>query len=256
MKTEATDIIKDNLSASTECWERKGDAIVDECNGRTASDFINALKDQSVDAWLTVKKIVVNPVLHEKKIMTLIVEKKMEADEIFGIFIERMISKGGLKRLKDPDKVVPFMQQCVRGQIKRCTTKKEKKRVEREVLIDDYFQSQSDIDIKDGTNPINSIPESEALVADRDSRLMEDEKAIVRKCFKEFWKKHPKYAYVIALRNSGLDNHEINQIIAVGTDNYVSNLVKRGRKDLAKRIIARNVALPGVPQGKKGNSYV
>ena len=241
----------ENRSAPTECWERSGDAIVDVGNGLTASDFISALKNQSAAAWLAVKKIVVNPVLGEKSIRTLIMEKKFETDEIFGIFLERMIAKGKLNRLKEPDKVISFMQQCLRNQITRCTTKKEKKRAGREVLIDDYFQNQPEIDTKTETPPLDSISEDETLVATRDSRLMEDEKSIVRRCFVEFWKKHPKHAIILCLRNMGLSAHEIRELVGESTDNNVSQLARRGGLDLADLIRAKKVPMPGVsPKGR------
>ena len=82
MKTE-TDIAIEKQSAQTECWERKGDAIVDVGNSRTALDFVAALKNQSAAAWVAVNTIIVNPVLNEKNIKAIIREKRFEEDEVF-----------------------------------------------------------------------------------------------------------------------------------------------------------------------------
>ena len=157
-----------------------------------------------------------------------------------------MIAKGKLNRLKYPDKIISFMQQCIRNQVTRCTTKKEKKRAGREVLIDDYFQDQPDIDTKGETNPIDSIPEDETLVATKASRLMDDEKAIVRRCFVEFWRKHPRHAYVLNLRNCGLSDREIKELIGARTDNNVTQLALRGGRILADHITAKKIPLPGM----------
>jgi hypothetical protein len=56
----------DNRSAQTECWVRKGDAIVDDVNGYSSNDFVNALKSQSASAWIALRAIVFNPVMNEK----------------------------------------------------------------------------------------------------------------------------------------------------------------------------------------------
>lgn len=246
---QKTDIVSDNRPAPTECWERSGDAIVDVGNGRTASDFIAALKNQSAAAWLAVKRIVVNPVLNEKSIKAIIREKKFEDDEVFGIFLERMMAKGKLDELREPDKVVSFMQQCVRNQVKSYVSEKAKIRDGR-LVLEGEFAKPTKLDTKEQINPIDAVPEDEAVVAARNNRLMEDEKEIVRRCFEEFWRKYPKRAYVVALRNSGLSDHEINEIVAVGTDNYVTKLVQRGHEDLAAQILAKtkNILLPGVSQ--------
>lgn len=45
-----------NAAVPTECWERSGDAIVDVGNGRTASDFIIAVKTGAATAEETAKK--------------------------------------------------------------------------------------------------------------------------------------------------------------------------------------------------------
>ena len=234
------------VAAPAECWERRGDAIVDAGNNCTALDFVVALKNQNAAAWVALKTIIFNPVLNEEKISVLVREKKFEADEIFGIFVERMIFKGKINRLKEPDKIISFMQQCIRNQITRCTTKKEKARATREVLIDDYFQNQPDIDTKGETNPIDSIPEDETSVAARASCLMEDEKAIVRRCFVEFWRKHPRHAYVLNLRDMGLSDREIKEFIGARTDNNVTQLARRGGKILADQITAKKIPLLGM----------
>ena len=229
-----------------ECWERRGDAIVDAGNGRTASDFVGALKNQSAAAWLAVKTIIVNPVLNEKNIKSIIREKKFEEDEVFGIFLERMIAKGKLDELRETDKLVQFMQQCLRNQVTRCTTKKARRRAAKTVYIEDYFATPPDINTKKDVNPIDRIPEDEDKVAERNGRLMEDEKAIVRRCFVEFWKKHPRHAYVLNLRNMGLSDREIKELIGVKTDNNVTQLARRGGKILATQISAKKIPLPGI----------
>ena len=243
---QKTDIVSEHRPAPTECWERSGDAIVDVGNGRTASDFIVALENQSAAAWLAVKRIVVNPVLDEKNIKTLIREKKFETDEIFGIFLERMIVKGKLDELREAEKLVPFMQQCIRNQVTKCTTKKARLRDGKTVYIDDVYSNPIDINTKEDTNPIDKIPEDEEKVAARNGRLMEDEKAIVRRCFVEFWKKHPRHAYVLNLRNMGLSDGEIKELIGVKTDNNVTQLARRGGKILATQITAKKIPLPGM----------
>ena len=249
-----TYIAPKNHLAPMECWERSGDAIVDASNGRTASDFIAALKNQSAAAWLAVKKIVVNPVLGEKNIKILIREKKFETDEIFGIFIERMIAKGKLDELREADKLVPFMQQCIRNQVTKCTTKKARLRDGKTVYIDDVYSNPIDINTKEGTNPIDKIPEDEEKVAAREDRLMEDEKAIVRRCFVELWKKHPRQAIVLCLRNMGLSALEIKELIGETTDNNVSQLARRGGLDFADLIRAKKVPMPGVSfKGRVGS---
>ena len=240
---QKTDIAPGNRPAPTECWERRGDAIVDAGNGRTASDFIAALKNRSAAAWLAVKKIVVNPVLDEKNIKTLIREKKFETDEIFGIFIERMIAKGKLDELREADKLVPFMQQCIRNQVTKCTTKKARLRDGKTVYIDDIYSNPTG---QEDTNPIDKIPEDEEKVAARNCRLMEDEKSIVRRCFVMFWKKHPRHAYVLNLRNMGLSDKEIKELIGERTDNNVTQLARRGGKILATQITAKKIPLPGM----------
>lgn len=257
---QKTDITPENRPAPTECWERSGDAIVDASNGRTASDFIAALKNQSAAAWLAVKKIVVNPVLDEKNIKTLIREKKFETDEIFGIFIERMIAKGKLDELREADKLVPFMQQCIRNQVTKCTTKKARLRDGKTVYIDDVYSNPIDINTKEGTNPIDKIPEDEEKVAARNGRLMEDEKAVVRRCFVMFWRKHPKHAIVLCLRNMGLSALEIKELIGETTDNNVSQLARRGGLDFADLIRSREMVLSGVstkcPVKKRRQNHV
>lgn len=256
---QKTDIVSEHRPAPTECWERSGDAIVDVGNGRTASDFIVALKNQSAAAWLAVKRIVVNPVLDEKNIKTLIREKKFETDEIFGIFIERMIAKGKLDELREADKLVPFMQQCIRNQVTKCTTKKARLRDGKTVYIEDIYSNPTDINTKEGTNPIDKIPEDEEKVAARNGRLMEDEKAVVRRCFVMFWRNHPRHAYVLNLRNMGLSDREIKDLIGVKTDNNVTQLARRGGKILANQITAKKIPLPGMKLAtsarKRGRKY-
>ena len=192
------------------------------------------------------KKIVVNPVLDEKNIKTLIREKKFETDEIFGIFIERMIAKGKLDELRDADKLVPFMQQCIRNQVTKCTTKKARLRDGKTVYIDDVYSNPIDINTKEDTNPIDKIPEDEEKVAARNGRLMDDEKAVVRRCFVMFWRNHPRHAYVLNLRNMGLSDREIKELIGVKTDNNVTQLARRGGKILATQITAKQIPLPGM----------
>ena len=253
---QKTDIVSEHRPAPTECWERSGDAIVDVGNGRTASDFIVALKNQSAAAWLAVKRIVVNPVLDEKNIKTLIREKKFETDEIFGIFLERMIAKGKLDELREAEKLVPFMQQCIRNQVTKCTTKKARLRDGKTVYIEDIYSNPTDINTKEDANSIDKIPEDEEKVAARNCRLMEDEKSIVRRCFVMFWKKHPRHAYVLNLRNMGLSDREIKELIGAKTDNNVTQLARRGGKILAGQITAKKIPLPGMkavtPVRKRG----
>ena len=230
----------------TESWVRRGDAIVDEVNGLTPVDFLAALKNQSAAAWLAVKRLVVNPVLGEKNIKTLIREKKFETDEIFGIFLERMIAKGKLAELREAEKLVPFMQQCIRNQVTKCTTKKARLRDGKTVYIEDIYSNPTDINTKEDANPIDKIPEDEEKVAARNCRLMEDEKALVRRCFVMFWRKHPRHAYVLNLRNMGLSDREIKELIGAKTDNNVTQLARRGGKILATQISAKKVPLPGM----------
>jgi len=230
----------------TESWVRRGDAIVDEVNGLTPVDFLAALKNQSAAAWLAVKRLVVNPVLGEKNIKTLIREKKFETDEIFGIFLERMIAKGKLAELREAEKLVPFMQQCIRNQVTKCTTKKARLRDGKTVYIEDIYSNPTDINTKEDTNPIDKIPEDEEKVAARNCRLMEDEKALVRRCFVMFWRKHPRHAYVLNLRNMGLSDREIKELIGAKTDNNVTQLARRGGKILATQISAKKIPLPGM----------
>ena len=251
---QKTDIVSENRPAPTECWERSGDVIVDVGNGRTASDFIVALKNQSAAAWLAVKRIVVNPVLDEKNIKTLIREKKFETDEIFGIFLERMIAKGKLDELREAEKLVPFMQQCIRNQVTKCTTKKARLRDGKTVYIEDIYSNPTDINTKEDTNPIDKIPEDEEKVAARNCRLMEDEKALVRRCFVMFWRKHPKHAIVLCLRNMGLSALEIKELIGEKKENNVSQLARRGGLDFADLIRAKKVPMPGVSfKGRVGS---
>ena len=236
-------------------WERRGDAIVDVGNSRTALDFVAALKNQSAAAWVAVKTIIVNPVLNEKNIKAIIREKKFEEDEVFGIFLERMIAKGKLDELREADKLVQFMQQCLRNQVTRCTTKKARRRAAKTVYIEDYFATPPDINTKKDVSPIDRIPEDEDKVAERNGRLMEDEKSIVRRCFVMFWKKHPRHAYVLNLRNMGLSDREIKELIGAKTDNNVTQLARRGGKILAGQITAK-IPLPGMtlaaPVRKRG----
>lgn len=257
---QKTDIVSENRPAPTECWERSGDAIVDVGNGRTASDFIVALKNQSAAAWLAVKRIVVNPVLDEKNIKTLIREKKFETDEIFGIFLERMIAKGKLAELREAEKLVPFMQQCIRNQVTKCTTKKARLRDGKTVYIEDIYSNPTDINTKEDTNPIDKIPEDEEKVAARNCRLMEDEKSIVRRCFVMFWRKHPKHAIVLCLRNMGLSALEIKELIGEKKENNVSQLARRGGLDFADLIRSREMVLSGVstkcPVKKRRQNHV
>ena len=243
---QKTDITPENRPAPTERWERSGDAIVDVGNSRTALDFVAALKNQSAAAWVAVKTIIVNPVLNEKNIKAIIREKRFEEDEVFGIFLERMIAKGKLDELRDADKVVSFMQQCVRNQVKSCISEKAKKRAERLVLLEDCLSASCDADTKEKINQIDIIPEDETKVAARSNRLMDDEKAIVRKCFVDFWRKHPRHAYVLNLRNMGLSDREIKELIGVKTDNNVTQLARRGGKILATQISAKKIPLPGM----------
>ena len=242
---QKTDIASGNRP-TPEHWERSGDAIVDTDKGLTVSDFIAALKNQNAAAWLAVKTIVVNPVLGEKNIKTLIREKKFETDEIFGIFIERMIAKGKLDELREADKLVPFMQQCIRNQVTKCTTKKARLRDGKTVYIEDVYSNPIDINTKEDTNPIDKIPEDEEKVAVRNGRLMEDEKAIVRRCFTMFWRKYPRYAYVIILRNMGLSDREIKELIGLKTDNNVTQQARRGGKILATQIASKKIPLLGM----------
>lgn len=255
MKEEETDIVSENRPAPTESWERSGDAIVDVGNGRTASDFIVALKNQSAAAWSAVKRIVVNPVLNEKSIKAIIREKKFEEDEVFGIFLERMMAKGKLDELREPDKVVSFMQQCIRNQVKSCVSEKAKIRDGR-LVFEGELANPAKPDTKEQVNPIDAIPEDEAIVAARDSRLQDDEKAIVRECFGTFWESHPRHSYVLYLRNMGLSDREIKELIGVKTDNNVSQLARRGGKILAGQITAKKIPLPGMkaatPVRKRG----
>lgn len=227
-------------------WTKIGEAIVDIDNGWTALDFVAALKNQSATAWVAVKTSIVNPVLNEKNIKAIIREKRFEEDEVFGIFLERMIAKGKLDELRDADKVVSFMQQCVRNQVKSCISEKAKKRAERLVLLEDYLTASCNADTKEKTNPIDTIPEDETKVATRSNQLMDDEKAIVRRCFVEFWRKHPRHAYVLNLRNMGLSDKEIKELIGERTDNNVTQLARRGGKILAGQITAKKIPLPGM----------
>ena len=240
-------------------WTKIGEAIVDIDNGWTALDFVAALKNQSAAAWVAVKTIIVNPVLNEKNIKAIIREKRFEEDEVFGIFLERMIAKGKLDELRDADKVVSFMQQCVRNQVRSCISEKAKKRAERLVLLEDYFTASCNADTKEKTNPIDTIPEDETKVATRSNRLMDDEKAIVRRCFVEFWRKHPRHAYVLNLRNMGLSDKEIKELIGERTDNNVTQLARRGGKILADQITAKKIPLPGMtlaaPARKRGRKH-
>ena len=245
--------------APKECWERCGDAVVDKANGFSPVDFVAALKNQSAAAWVAVKTIIVNPVLNEKNIKAIIREKRFEEDEVFGIFLERMIAKGKLDELRDADKVVSFMQQCVRNQVKSCISEKAKKRADRLVLLEDCLPASCNADTKEKINPIDTIPEDETKVAARRNRLMEDEKAIVRRCFVEFWRKHPRHAYVLNLRNMGLSDKEIKELIGERTDNNVTQLARRGGKILADQITAQKIPLPGMtlaaPERKKGRKH-
>ena len=253
------DIVEPSLSAPAECWERSGDALIDKANGFSPVDFVTALKNQSAAAWVAVKTIIVNPVLNEKNIKAIIRERKFEEDEVFGIFLERMIAKGKLDELRDADKVVSFMQQCVRNQVKSCISEKARKRAERLVLLEDCLPASCNADTKEKVNPIDTIPEDETKVAARSNRLMEDEKAIVRRCFVEFWRKHPRHAYVLNLRNMGLSDKEIKELIGERSDNNVTQLARRGGKILATQIIAKKIPLPGMalatPARKKGRKH-
>ena len=246
MEEEETDIAPKNRPASTECWKRVGDAIVDVGNGRTASDFVAALKNQSSAAWVAVKTLIVDPVLNEKNIKAIIREKKFDEDEVFGIFLERMIAKGKLDELRESNKLVQFMSQCLRNQITWYTTKKAKRQAARTVYIEDYFATPPCTSTAQDFNPIDKIPEDEDKVATRNNRLMEDEKAVVRRCFEEFWRKHPRHAYVLNLRNIGLSDREIKELVGVKTDNNVTQLARRGGKILATQITAKKIPLPGM----------
>ena len=240
--------IKDT-AVSTESWVRRGDAIVDEVNGRTPVDFIAVLKNQSDKAWLAVKTIVFNPVINEKNIKALIREKKFVEDELFGKFVEWMMVYGGIDKLKDPTKFVAYYQKSFRDQLRRCVDPKVKRRGARIVFFDDLFvQAAEEAEV---LNPIDKIRSDEILAAGRNERLMEDEKAIVRRCFVEFWKKHPKHAIVLCLRNMGLSAHEIKELVGESTDNNVSQLARRGGLDFADLIRAKKVLMPGVsPKGR------
>ena len=167
-----------------------------------------------------------------------------------------MIVKGKLDELREAEKLVPFMQQCIRNQVTKCTTKKARLRYGKTVYIDDVYSNPIGINTKEDTNPIDKIPEDEEKVAARNGRLMEDEKAIVRRCFVEFWRKHPRHAYVLNLRNMGLSDREIKELIGAKTDNNVTQLARRGGKFLAEQITAKKVPLPGMkaatPVRKRG----
>ena len=244
-QSRATQVAPRNVSPK---WAREDDAIADSANGCTPVDFIAALKNQSEAAWVALKTIIFNPVLNEKKIHTLVEEKKFEPDEIFGIFVEQMVGKGKLDKIREPDKSISFLQQCIRNQITNCTTRKAKERDGRIVFIDDCFKDRTGDGSKDVTNIIDSIPEDEAVVAARDSRLMEDEKAIVRRCFEEFWRQHPSHAYVLAFRNMGLNDKEIQVLMGKSKPNSVTQLAHRGGEALAKRLMSKKLDLPGIPK--------
>ena len=246
MRTRTTDIAPENRPAPTECWERVGDAIVDVDNSRTALDFVAALKNQSAAAWVAVKTLIVNSVLNEKKIKAIIREKKFEEDEVFGVFLERMIAKGKLDELRESDKLVQFMSKCLRNQVTLCTTKKAKRQAARTVYIEDYFATAPGASTAQDFNPIDKIPEDEDKVAARNNRLMEDEKAVVRRCFEAFWRKHPRHAYVLNLRNMGLSDREIKELIGAKSDNNVTQLARRGGKILATQMVAKKIPMPGI----------
>lgn len=253
MKQKAYIAPKNHL-APMECWERRGDAIVDAGNGRTASDFVGALKNQSAAAWNAVRKIVVDPVLNEKGVRELMRKNKFEDDEQFNIFVERMMAKGRLNRLKEADKLVPFMQKCIRNQIMEHKTKKAKRRAARTIFIEDYFSKPSDVDAKQDVNLIDMIPEDETQAAMRNERLMDDEKAIVRRCFWELWKENPKRAIALSLWNVGLSAHEIKELMGERSDNNVSQLTCRGGKDFSELIRSKKVTLLDVSSDSIGTS--
>lgn len=238
--------------APKECWVRKGDAIVDVANGCMATDFLDALKRQSAAAWMAVKAIVFNPVVNEKKLHALILEKKFEEEELFGAFVEWMAHGGGLDNLKEPSKFVAYYQKTLRDRVMKCTRPKEKRRESRLVLLDDLFAKSAD----DGAalNPVDKIMKEELLSAGRNERLMPDEKAIVRKCFSEFWRKQPRHAVVLCLRNMGLSAGEIKDLIGESTDNNVSQLARRGGLGLAKLLRSKKTPMPGVATGKRPES--
>ena len=233
-----------NRSAPKECWVRKGDTIVDEVAGRGPADFIAALKSQSEAAWVAFREIVFDPVMDEMKIRELIGKDKSKVNESFDEFVEWMIKDGGIDKNEEPDKFVAYFQKCVRGRAMRCIDPKVKKRLNRMRFLDDLFKSLP----QDGDcEPIDLIRKEEILSEVRNERLQADEKAIIHQCFKELWTKHPRYAYVVALHNMGLSNHEIREIIGVRTDNNVAKIAQRGLEDLGERICARKVEMPGVP---------
>ncbi len=239
-----TDIAIANRPAPTECWVRKGDAIVDDVNGYSSTDFINALKSQSAAAWIALRAIVFNPVMNEKRIRELIDEKKYEVNELFGEFVEWMMKAGGIDKNKDPDKFVAYFQQCIRGRVNQCIGPRVRKRGGRIRFLDDMFRYlPPDGDVE----PVDLIRREEILSAARNEPLQDDEKAIIHRCFQQLWMKHPRYAYVVALYNMGLSNHEIQEIVGERTDNNVAKIAQRGLEGLGALIRARKVAMPGVP---------
>ena len=256
MEKRATDMAKGSRRAPTECWVRRGDAIVDEVNGRTSVDFIVALKNQSDNAWVAVKTIVFNPVLRGKAVRARMDELGYRPAKVFSDFVNHMVVDGALDRIRNPDKLVAFLQKSIRNQVIYDTarSKKEKTQGKKTVFIDDHFSNPSDVNSKETVNPIDKIPEDEETVAAREDRLMEDEKAIVRRCFVELWKKHPRQAIVLCLRNMGLSALEIKELIGETTDNNVSQLARRGGLDFADLIRAKKVPMPGVSfKGRVGS---
>ena len=126
----------------------------------------------------------------------------------------------------------------------RCTDPRVKKRLNRMQFLDDMFRHQP---LDGDVEPVDLIRREDILSAARSEPLQDDEKAIIHRCFQQLWMKHPRYAYVVALYNMGLSNHEIQEIVGERTDNNVAKIAQRGLEDLGALIRAQKVAMPGVP---------
>ena len=178
---QKTDIVSEKRPAPTECWVRKGDTIVDEVNGRTSVDFIAALKNQSAAAWVAVKTIVFNPVLRGKAVRARMAELGYHPAKVFSDFVNHMIVDGAIDRIRNPDKLVAFLQKSVRNQVIFDTgrSKKEKTRRRKTVFIDDHFSASSGVCTNGTVNPVDMISEDEENGAAGEDRLMEDRKSVV-----------------------------------------------------------------------------
>jgi len=220
-------------------WVCRNSKFVDNINHLGPIDFISRLRANDEAAWGCIKQYVVLPIFKQKKYGEMAWKKSVPFDDACAYIYEQAMMEDRIDKLREPEKLIAWMQGYVRKFIRSFYSDKEKRLVSIQVAFAKKFKKGEfgDRTIED---PVADIID-EAAERSRKESLGKDEKDIIQKAFHNLWKRDPLKAYVLMFRMKGiLPTKDIQQICKVSSDAYVNKLIERAKDDMSVALTGKH----------------